>query len=115
MEPPNQVSPVKKPSKSILKANRSPNNLQVKDAVRSPRSFLTSPGSRPSKSVRDRLAADDAEIAALEKALGVKGSKKLPAAFEQDGLDLLLGGLDNDPRLKYLYLERGVEPKRTSG
>lgn len=49
-----------------------------------------------SKGVRDRLAADDAEIAALEKALGVKGKKKLPKAFQDDGLDELLGGADSD-------------------
>lgn len=40
--------------------------------------------------------ADDAEIAALEKALGVKDKKKLPKAFEEDGLDDLLGGLGDD-------------------
>lgn len=50
-----------------------------------------------SKGVKDRLAADDAEIAALEKALGVKGTKKLPKPFEDDGLDLLLADLD-DPQ-----------------
>lgn len=49
-----------------------------------------------SKGVRDRLATDDAEIAALEKALGVKGKKKLPKAFQEDGLDELLGGVDSD-------------------
>ncbi len=46
-----------------------------------------------SKGVRDRLAADDAEIAALEKALGIKGKKKLPKSFEDDGLDALLDDL----------------------
>lgn len=50
-----------------------------------------------SKGVKDRLAADDAEIAALEKALGVMGKKKLPKSFEDDGLDLLLADLD-DPQ-----------------
>ena len=40
--------------------------------------------------------ADDAEIAALEKALGVKYKKKLPKAFEEDGLDDLLGGLGDE-------------------
>lgn len=46
-----------------------------------------------SQGVRDRLAADDAEIAALERALGIKGKKKLPKSFEEDGLDTLLDDL----------------------
>lgn len=46
--------------------------------------------------MKDRLAADDAEIAALEKALGVKDKKKLPKSFEEDGLDDLLGGLGDE-------------------
>ncbi|KAL8760766.1 MAG: hypothetical protein Q9184_003074, partial [Pyrenodesmia sp. 2 TL-2023] len=55
-----------------------------------------SPPQRPrnlSRGVKDKLAAEDAEIAALEKALGVKGKKKLPKSFEDDGLDVLLDGL----------------------
>ena len=47
-----------------------------------------------SRSVRDRLADDDAEIAALEKVLGVKDTKKLPKSFGEDGLDVLLEGLN---------------------
>ena len=54
---------------------------------------------RVSQSTKDRLAADDAEIAALERALGVKGKKNLPKAFEDDGLDELLGGLQDTERL----------------
>ncbi|KAL8950233.1 MAG: hypothetical protein Q9222_003722 [Ikaeria aurantiellina] len=54
------------------------------------------PSRNVSRGVRDKLAADDAEIAALEKALGVKGKKKLPKSFEDDGLDVLLGGLEGD-------------------
>lgn len=38
---------------------------------------------------------DDAEIAALEKKLGMKKGKKLPKAFANDGLDELLGDLDD--------------------
>ena len=52
---------------------------------------------RLSRGVKDRLAADDAEIAALEKALGLKGKKKLPKSFEDDGLDSLLADLDDAP------------------
>lgn len=47
-----------------------------------------------SRKVRERLAKDDAEIAALEKALGLKGKKRLPKSFQDDGLDVLLDGLD---------------------
>ncbi|KAL8695730.1 MAG: hypothetical protein Q9201_007971 [Fulgogasparrea decipioides] len=62
---------------------------------------ISSPSSSPepshvTKEVRDKLAADDAEIAALEKALGVKGKKKLPKSFEEDGLDVLLDGLEDE-------------------
>jgi len=42
------------------------------------------------------LEEDDAEIAALEKKLGLKGKKKLPKSFEEDGLDVLLEGLDDE-------------------
>ncbi|KAL8774949.1 MAG: hypothetical protein Q9209_000428 [Squamulea sp. 1 TL-2023] len=49
-----------------------------------------------SRGVKDKLAADDAEIAALEKALGVKDKKKLPKSFEEDGLDGILKGLDDE-------------------
>ncbi|KAI5300763.1 suppressor of glycerol defect, partial [Ascosphaera pollenicola] len=45
------------------------------------------------RSVQERLAEDDAEIARLEKLLGIKGKKKLPKSFAEDGLDELLGDL----------------------
>lgn len=48
-----------------------------------------------SKGLKDRLAADDAEIAALEKKLGIKQRSKLPKSFEEDGLDSLLEGIDD--------------------
>ncbi|KAK2782571.1 suppressor of glycerol defect [Emmonsiellopsis sp. PD_33] len=48
---------------------------------------------RVSRAVKDKLAEDDAEIAALEKKLGIKGKKKLPKSFQEDGLDELLGDL----------------------
>lgn len=54
------------------------------------------PVSKPSRAARDKFAEDDAEIAALEKLLGVKGKKKLPKSFADDGLDDLLGGLEGD-------------------
>lgn len=65
------------------------------DATLSPSSSLEP--TNLSKRAKDRLAADDAEIAALEAALGVKGKKKLPKSFEEDGLDVLLEGLEEDP------------------
>lgn len=47
------------------------------------------------KAVKDRLAEDDAEISYLEKKLKIKG-KKLPSSFQEDGLDFLMEGLDED-------------------
>ena len=80
-----------KPSKSILKAPKSA--VLSKQAPTSPSS--PPPPSRVSRVVRERLTADDAEIAALEKALGVKGNKKLPKSFQSDGLDSLLESIDD--------------------
>lgn len=88
---------VKKPAmqpkapKSILKKS--------KPLERRPQAKSLSPSPPPpkklSRGIQDKLAADDAEIAALEKALGVKGKKKLPKSFEDDGLDTLLEGIDD--------------------
>jgi nucleolar MIF4G domain-containing protein 1 len=49
------------------------------------------------RETRTQLSVDDAEIAALEKALGVKGDGFLPKSFVDDGLDLLLEDLDDSP------------------
>ncbi|KAL8760427.1 MAG: hypothetical protein Q9199_000051 [Rusavskia elegans] len=81
------------PPKSILKSPKKKHILPDDDVSSPP------PHSSQkiiSRGVKDRLAADDAEIAALEKALGVKDKKKLPKSFEEDGLDDLLGGLGDD-------------------
>lgn len=51
------------------------------------------PRKKASKAMQDKLEQDDAEIAALEKKLGLKKGK-LPKAFADDGLDALLGDLD---------------------
>ncbi|KAK8163658.1 hypothetical protein IWX90DRAFT_455978 [Phyllosticta citrichinensis] len=48
-----------------------------------------------SKRLQERLDEDDAEIKALEKKLGMKG-KKMPKAFEDDGLADLLDGIDDE-------------------
>ena len=72
---------------------------QPKPLEERPRAKSLSPSPPPpkklSRGVQDKLAADDAEIAALEKALGVKGKKRLPTSFEDDGLDSLLEGIDD--------------------
>ncbi|GES63413.1 nuclear protein [Aspergillus terreus] len=51
------------------------------------------PPRKISKTVQEKLDQDDAEIAALEKKLGLKKGKKLPKSFAEDGLDELLGDL----------------------
>ncbi|CAD0028878.1 unnamed protein product [Aureobasidium pullulans] len=88
-----------------------PKSKPVKDAAEQPKSILKTtkkqdppkskareespPPARVSRAVKDRLAADDAEIAALEKKLGIKSTKR-SKAFADDGLDDLLEGLDDD-------------------
>ncbi|RDW73848.1 hypothetical protein BP5796_07290 [Coleophoma crateriformis] len=57
---------------------------------------VTPPSSRISLAVKHKLEEDDEEIAALEKKLGLKGKKKLPQSFRDDGLDELLQGLDSE-------------------
>jgi nucleolar MIF4G domain-containing protein 1 len=55
--------------------------------------FTRPASSTMSRGLRDMLAQDDAEIAALEKALRIKGGNKLPKSFRDDGLDDVLGDL----------------------
>lgn len=77
-------------SGSVLRVPKQP------DQSDSQASDLFSPSTTPkklSKAVAAKLAEDDAEIAALEKKLGIK-SKKLPKSFEDDGLNELLDVLD---------------------
>ena len=80
-----------KAPKSILKK---PKPVEIKPQAKS-LSPSPPPPRKLSRGVQDKLAADDAEIAALEKALGVNGKKKLPKSFEDDGLDSLLEGIDD--------------------
>lgn len=61
---------------------------------------------RLSKGVRDKLAQDDAEIEALERALGVKGNKPLPKSFEEDGLNTLLEDFEKPEDSGELLLAR---------
>ncbi|KAK1705175.1 hypothetical protein CaCOL14_002343 [Colletotrichum acutatum] len=52
---------------------------------------------QPSRAVQERLAKDDAEIEQLERKLGLKkGRKSIPKAFKDDGLDDLLGDLNDN-------------------
>ncbi|OTA98575.1 hypothetical protein M426DRAFT_325874 [Hypoxylon sp. CI-4A] len=53
---------------------------------------------RLSKSTQMRLAQEDAEIADLERKLGLKGRKSLPKSFDEDGLGDLLDGLGGDEK-----------------
>lgn len=53
-----------------------------------------SPPAKIPRSVKKKLDEDEEEIATLEKKLGLKGKKKLPQSFTDDGLDELLEGLD---------------------
>ena len=75
--------------KSILKTRRKADPISVEQ------SSSISPPPKVPKAVRQKLDADDEEIAALEKKLGLKGKKKLPQSFKDDGLDVLLDGLDD--------------------
>ncbi|KAF2088479.1 hypothetical protein K490DRAFT_3462, partial [Saccharata proteae CBS 121410] len=81
-----------KAPKSILKKSGSTKKPEKK---RSPSPSPPSPPSPVARGVKSKLDEDDAEIAALEKKLGMKGKKKLPKSFEDDGLDDLLDGIDD--------------------
>ncbi|OAA54493.1 nuclear protein [Niveomyces insectorum RCEF 264] len=58
------------------------------------------PAAHLSMRVREKLQKDDAEIAELERKLGIKGRKTLPKAFNDDGLgellDVLGGGGEHE-------------------
>ena len=80
--------------KSILKK---PNTQPVPNSNFGQLTSLSPSPSLPpklSQATKDRLSADDAEIAALEKALGLKGTGSLPGSFAKDGLDILLDGIE---------------------
>lgn len=74
--------------KSILKATKKADPVPRADSRP-----ISPPPRRIPQVVKDQLAYEDEEIAALEKKLGLKG-KKLPQSFTDDGLDELLEGLD---------------------
>ncbi|KAI9855476.1 MAG: suppressor of glycerol defect, partial [Pleopsidium flavum] len=97
-----------KPLKSILKRTKQSEEPPQDEGIGG--SLISQPSM--SKGLRDKLAADDAEIAALEKALGIRDKKRLPKSFEDDGLDELLDGLDestSDPRSRSGKRKRSEE------
>lgn len=47
-----------------------------------------------SKAIKEKLSKEDAEIAELERKLGIKNRKSLPKSFQEDGLGAILGELD---------------------
>ena len=95
---PSKVEPTfskSKTPKTIHKHAHSPlPRKESKDKTSLP-SFSSRSLSRVPRNVEKDLSADDAEIAALEKALGMKGKKKLPKSFEHDGLDTLMESIDD--------------------
>jgi nucleolar MIF4G domain-containing protein 1 len=90
-------STAKKPGKSILK------KIEPKES--------SPPLPTVSRAVKDRLAQDDAEIAALEKRLGVKGKKK--SKNLDDGLEDIFGDLgDLDSDEEDLFASKTSKRKR---
>lgn len=80
------------------------------DALQQPTSH------RVSNTVKDKLAQDDKEIAALEKKLGLKKGKKLPKSFAEEGLDELLGDMDegsgDERRMRKSEADEWLQKKR---
>jgi nucleolar MIF4G domain-containing protein 1 len=83
------VTDAKDKPKSILKTTKKQD--PIKSAARDD---SLPPPVHVSRAVKDKLAQDDAEIAALEKKLGMKSTKR-SKAFAEDGLEDLLEGLDD--------------------
>jgi len=81
----------KKNPESTLKITRL-SKESIEEALRTALQFRES--EKLPRGIAAKLEQDDAEIAALEKKLGIKSKKKLPRAFKDDGLDDLLEGLD---------------------
>ncbi|PYH97093.1 hypothetical protein BO71DRAFT_448226 [Aspergillus ellipticus CBS 707.79] len=92
---------VKPPPTKKVKAEKEPKSILKKKVAESEEESDEDEDTeimrRPvSKTVQSKLEEDDAEIAALEKRLGLKKGKKLPKSFDEDGLGDLLGDLDED-------------------
>ena len=86
------------PLKSILKRPETfESNIALQDSATDVKMALPT---AMSIGVRDKLDDDDAQIAALEKRLGMKGRKKKSKAFADDGLDFLIDdGSESDDEL----------------
>jgi nucleolar MIF4G domain-containing protein 1 len=95
-QPPPRTKPLQDDAENIPPKPKSILKRTNKEDPVPPKARSTSPPVKISKSVKDKLAEDDAEIAALERKLGLKGKKRLPQSFKDDGLDALLEGLDED-------------------
>ncbi|KIY02695.1 uncharacterized protein Z520_01160 [Fonsecaea multimorphosa CBS 102226] len=95
--------------KSILKKQRDPSpSPSLSESSLPSRSRSSSPGlvlDAHSQAFKERAAQDDAEVAALERKLGLK-KRKVSKSLVDDGLDDLLDGLDEE--------DRGVKRKSES-
>ena len=107
--PHQQISGRSERPKSILKNRGNGVNLFLEHKKHK---ILSDSSTRPAnvpREPRSQLSTDDAEIAALEQALGVKRDGALPKSFADDGLDLLLEDLDGSsltneqPKVKQKY------------
>ncbi|EFE37996.1 hypothetical protein TRV_07329 [Trichophyton verrucosum HKI 0517] len=83
--------PAKPEPKSILKKRKRSDEAQ--GTKKNDDADVALPERKIPRAVREKLEEDDREIARLEKALGLKGKKKLPKSFEEDGLAEILGDL----------------------
>ena len=97
-----------KPLKGILK--RPPSSEQERKTKVS----SLSPPPRISRVVKDRLAQDDSEIAALEKKLGIKKKKKKVEDGLDDGLEELFGDLGAFGSDEEVAADRVSKRKRTT-
>lgn len=100
-----------KPIKSILKKAKSQESSQPKTRKRDKLSPSSPLRPKVTPGTKEKLLADDAEIAALEKALGLNKSGTLTKAFHDDGLVGLLDGLGDSPSEDVLLAKR----KRAEG
>ncbi|KAF3273398.1 suppressor of glycerol defect [Orbilia oligospora] len=109
-----QPSDLKKKTPNLAQKTDRDDTVPTKKVEVTKKVETTKPAIR--KAVAEKLDEDDAEIAALEKKLNIKG-KKLPTAFKEDNLDWLLDGFDSeDDELEndrqYLAEKRGKKRKR---
>ncbi|KAK2858391.1 hypothetical protein FQN49_004777 [Arthroderma sp. PD_2] len=98
-----ETTPAKREPKSILKKRKRGDESQKAAGKGEDGNTSPPPERKVSRAIREKLEEDDREIARLEKALGLKGKKKLPKSFEEDGLaDILgdLGGYDSETDVK---------------